>query len=108
GAEFGGAVTVIASLMPIAPAFWHHPPGLLAHLLSPIGAACDAAGHLRRVISRSYRAPVPVVCVGNLVAGGAGKTPVALALAAWFLERGVPVHIVTRGYGGAEARGRRG
>ena len=86
--------------MPIAPAFWHQPPGLLAHLLSPIGAACDAAGHLRRVISRSYRAPVPVVCVGNLVAGGAGKTPVALALAAWFLERGVPVHIVTRGYGG--------
>ena len=86
--------------MRAAPAFWGQPPGLLADLLSPIGAACDAAGHLHRVISRSYRAPVPVVCVGNLVAGGAGKTPVALALAAWFLKRGVPVHIVTRGYGG--------
>jgi tetraacyldisaccharide 4'-kinase len=86
--------------MPIAPAFWHQPPGLLAHLLSPIGAAYDAAGHLRRLVSRSYRAPVPVLCVGNLVAGGAGKTPVALALAAWFLKRGVPVHIVTRGYSG--------
>jgi tetraacyldisaccharide 4'-kinase len=86
--------------MRTAPAFWDQPPGLLANLLSPIGAACDAAGHLRRVISRSYRAPVPVVCVGNLVAGGAGKTPVALALAAWFLKRGVPVHIVTRGYSG--------
>jgi tetraacyldisaccharide 4'-kinase len=86
--------------MRAAPAFWGQPPGLLADLLSPIGAACDTAGHLRRVISRSYRAPVPVVCVGNLVAGGAGKTPVALALAAWFLERGVPVHVVTRGYRG--------
>ena len=86
--------------MRTAPAFWDRPPGLLADLLSPIGAACDAAGHLRRVISRSYRAPVPVVCVGNLVAGGAGKTPVALALADWLLARAVPLHVVTRGYGG--------
>jgi len=51
-------------------------------------------------MSRSYRPPVPVVCVGNLVAGGAGKTPVALALADWLVERGVPAHFVTRGYGG--------
>jgi tetraacyldisaccharide 4'-kinase len=40
------------------------------------------------------------VCVGNLVIGGAGKTPVALALAAHFAARGIVVHIVTRGYGG--------
>jgi tetraacyldisaccharide 4'-kinase len=86
--------------MRTAPAFWGQPPGFLADLLSPVGAACDVAGHLRRIISRSYRAPVPVVCVGNLVAGGAGKTPVVLALSAWLLEHDVPVHVVTRGYGG--------
>ena len=86
--------------MRTAPAFWGQPPGFLAYLLSPVGAACDVAGHLRRVISRSYRPPVPVVCVGNLVAGGAGKTPVALALSAWLLKHDVPVHVVTRGYGG--------
>jgi len=86
--------------MRTAPAFWGQPPGFLAGLLSPVGAACDVAGQLRRVISRSYRPPVPVVCVGNLVAGGAGKTPVALALSAWLLKHDVPVHIVTRGYGG--------
>jgi len=82
------------------PVFWGKSPGFLADLLSPIGAAYDAAGWLRRVMSRSYRAPVPVVCVGNLVAGGAGKTPVALALSAWMVERGIPVHVVSRGYGG--------
>ncbi len=38
--------------------------------------------------------------MGNLVAGGAGKTPVALALASRLAEGGVAVHIVTRGYGG--------
>jgi tetraacyldisaccharide 4'-kinase len=83
-----------------APAFWEKPPGFLADLLQPIGAFWDAAGRLRRALSSTYRAPVPVVCVGNLVAGGAGKTPVVLALAEWFRERGVAVHVVTRGHGG--------
>jgi tetraacyldisaccharide 4'-kinase len=86
--------------MRAAPVFWGKPPGLISDLLLPIGAACDAAGLLRRAVSRSYRPPIPVVCVGNLVAGGAGKTPVALALADWLAERGIPVHVVTRGYGG--------
>lgn len=86
--------------MRVAPLFWEKPPGLLADLLLPIGTAWDIAGRLRRSLSHSYRAPVPVVCVGNLVAGGAGKTPVALALSDWLRERGVAVHVVTRGYGG--------
>ena len=86
--------------MRAAPLFWEKPPGLLADLLLPIGTAWDIAGRLRRALSHSYRAPVPVLCVGNLVAGGAGKTPVALALSDWLRERGVAVHVVTRGYGG--------
>src|SRR5271169_427925 len=86
--------------MRAAPLFWGKPPGLVADLLSPIGATCDAAGRLRRAMSRSYRPPVPVICVGNLVAGGAGKTPVTLALAAYLSAHGIATHVVTRGYGG--------
>src|SRR5262249_10244321 len=50
--------------------------------------------------ARPYRAPVPVLCIGNLVAGGSGKTPVVLSLAAQLRDMGVAVHIATRGYGG--------
>ena len=56
-----------------APEFWDAPPGLAAGLLTPLGAVWNGAGALRRAVIRSYRAPVPVLCVGNLVAGGLGK-----------------------------------
>ena len=46
---------------------------------------------------------VPVVCVGGAVAGGSGKTPVALSLAAR-LRSEVRVHFLTRGYGGSAQR----
>ncbi len=86
--------------MRVAPAFWARPPGLLSELLLPLGAGWQAAGRLQQSFARPYWPPVPVVCVGNLVAGGAGKTPVALALAAYLVSHGTAVHIVTRGYGG--------
>src|ERR1051325_9635581 len=57
-----------------APEFWHEPPGLIAGLLAPFGIAFDAASRLRRAVARPYRAPVPVICVGNLVAGGSGTS----------------------------------
>ena len=84
-----------------APEFWHEPPGLAAKLLAPVGAAWDIAARLRRAVARPYRAPVPVLCVGNLVAGGSGKTPVVLSLAGILAERAAAVHVVSRGYGGS-------
>ena len=83
-----------------APEFWHEKPGIAAGLLAPVGAALDAAGRLRRAVARPYQASVPVICVGNLVAGGSGKTPAALSLAAMLAARGVAAAIVMRGYGG--------
>jgi tetraacyldisaccharide 4'-kinase len=83
-----------------APEFWSRPPGLAAGALAPLGLAWNAACRLRRSVARPYRSPLPVVCVGNLVAGGSGKTPVVLSLAAIAKASGFAVHLVTRGYGG--------
>jgi tetraacyldisaccharide 4'-kinase len=68
-------------------------------------AAIYSAAVQRRLRTASpYRSKLPVICVGNFTAGGAGKTPVALKLAALLREAGCNPGFLTRGYGGA-ARG---
>lgn len=53
---------------------------------------------------RAARAPIPVVSVGNIGVGGAGKTPFAAWLAAWMDARGLDPAVVLRGYGGDEVQ----
>jgi tetraacyldisaccharide 4'-kinase len=82
-----------------APDFWRH-RGLASTALLPAAWLYDAAGRLRRFQGRRQAAGIPVVCIGNLVTGGAGKTPLTLALAQSLASRGLAVRILTRGYGG--------
>ena len=83
-----------------APAFWYRPPGIAAALLAPTAAAYAAIARRRWQTTTPVRAAIPVLCVGNLVAGGAGKTPVALSILAQMQEQGIAGHALTRGYGG--------
>ena len=84
-----------------APEFWQN-GGAMGAVLSPLGALYGLGGRVRAALARPYRAPVPVICVGNLTLGGTGKTPVAIDLLQRLMARGVAVHAVTRGYGGTE------
>lgn len=86
-----------------APEFWQPGHSVLPGLLTPLSLLYDAGGRLRRAVVRPERLPIPVVCVGNLVAGGAGKTPTAMAIGAALAAKGRAVHFLSRGYGGSLA-----
>jgi len=86
-----------------APDFWQA-DGIWPRLLSPIAAVYGWAARRHQLAARPWRAPLPVLSVGNLVVGGAGKTPVTLSLAERLYGRGQAPHLLSRGYGG-RARG---
>ena len=79
------------------PSFWQ-PDGVLPRLQAPAASifAADTA-HRKRI--PGWQAPVPVICCGAATVGGAGKTPLALDLAARLKRRGVSVAFLSRGYG---------
>ena len=68
--------------------------GFAAVSLAPLASAHKLAG--------PQGVGAPVICVGNLVAGGAGKTPVALSVAGRLIARGAAPHFLTRGHGGSQ------
>jgi len=83
------------------PPFWWRAAGIEACLLTPVAAVYGAvaAARLKR---DGYRAGVPVICIGNLTLGGAGKTPTALAVARMLKAAGERPVFLSRGYGGRQ------
>ena len=78
--------------------------GWLALALWPLSLPYRALVALRRTlyrwgVLRSERLPVPVIVVGNVIAGGAGKTPVTLALVRHLQATGWQPGVISRGYG---------
>ena len=84
-----------------APGFWSRPGSPLSTTLGPVGRAYGWAGALRRIFTTPTKLDAAILCVGNLTAGGTGKTPVALSIAAALQADGTA--FLTRGYGGRMA-----
>ncbi|PKO94600.1 MAG: tetraacyldisaccharide 4'-kinase [Betaproteobacteria bacterium HGW-Betaproteobacteria-10] len=83
----------------LAPALW-----LLLPLLLPLTGLFVLLANWHRRKVKPVRLPVPVVVVGNITVGGAGKTPLTIALARQLRQRGWHPGIVSRGYGGNAAQ----
>lgn len=88
------------------PKFWSADrPGFCgraaAVVLAPLGALYGAITAYRAARPSTWRAPVPVICIGNVVMGGAGKTLVCIDLARRLREGGHTPHVLLRGYGGS-------
>ncbi len=90
------------------PTFWYRnstsSAPLLERLLTPFSKIYQLLYKLDQSMHTSYKASIPVICIGNLVAGGTGKTPTALALLKLIEKEALAQRstFLIRGYGGAE------
>lgn len=87
-----------------APDFWYTAPdrpALRARLLQPLGWLYASATARRVAQAPRVRLDIPVICVGNLNAGGTGKTPMVIAILSRLTDMFQHPHVVTRGYGGS-------
>jgi tetraacyldisaccharide 4'-kinase len=85
--------------------------GVLARLLWPASLLFGFVVFLRRLfyrlhIFKSYKSEIPVLVIGNISVGGAGKTPLVLWVADFLRRNGRKPGIVSRGYGGSAAQGK--
>ena len=89
-----------------APGFWYAQrtakDRVLAKILTPLGTAYGWLAQKRFEMHAPAPMARPVICIGNLVAGGAGKTPTAMALCDMLRDKGYNPHFLSRGYGGTE------
>jgi tetraacyldisaccharide 4'-kinase len=79
--------------------WWIAPPTLAARALRPLAALFGGLAALHRAVTRPRRLAVPVVVVGNLIVGGAGKTPTTITVVRMLRALGWQPGVVSRGHG---------
>lgn len=87
-----------------APDFWNTPPdrpGLRARLLAPLGRVYAKATARRVASGEGFDPGIPVICIGNLNAGGTGKTPTVIWVLEQLRDAWHKPQVVTRGHGGS-------
>ena len=90
-----------------APKFWYlKKDSLLSNSLYPFSLIFRLGTKIRNLLSREKKTILPIICIGNIVVGGAGKTPVAIKLGRLLEKNGYKPHFVSKGYGGLEKNNR--
>ena len=90
-----------------APKFWYlKRDSLLSNSLYPLSLLFRLGTKIRNLISLERKTKLPIICIGNIVIGGAGKTPVALKIGNMLRKAGYNPHFVSKGYGGLEKNNR--
>ena len=85
----------------ITPNFWHIKESLLSKSLVPISQIWKICAYLKNKSSNTTTMQIPVIKVGNVVAGGAGKTPTAISIAKRLINLKMNVHLISKGYKGS-------
>ena len=82
-----------------APKFWYlKRDTYLSNSLYPFSLLFRLGTKLRNILSQKKTAELPIICIGNIVVGGAGKTPVAMKVCNMLIKSGYKPHFISKGY----------
>ena len=71
------------------PKFWYKSKTIYKYILLPLSYIWLLGSFLNKITKKPIRFNVPVICVGNLIAGGGGKTPLTILIATFFKKKGL-------------------
>ena len=80
------------------PQFWLCKKSFISLILLPLSYLYKIGFWIKRAFVKTQKVDLPIICIGNIIAGGAGKTPLALFLGEFFKENNVEFCYLTRGY----------
>ena len=84
-----------------APKFWYNQKDTLySNILYPLSLVFRFGTRLRNWASIKKLSPIPTICIGNIVVGGAGKTPVSMKICKMLTKAGYKPHFISKGYAG--------
>ena len=84
-----------------APKFWYNQKDTLySNILYPLSLVFRFGTILRNWVSIKKLSPIPTICIGNIVVGGAGKTPVSMKICKMLTKAGYKPHFISKGYAG--------
>ena len=71
------------------PQFWLDKKSLISLTLLPLSYLYKIGFWIKRIFVKTQKVDLPIICIGNIIAGGAGKTPLALFLGEFFKENNI-------------------
>ena len=85
-----------------APKFWYlKKDTYLSRIFFPFSLIFRLGTKIRNIISHTHKSSLPIICIGNIVVGGAGKTPVSLKIGKILIKAGYNPHYISKGYAGS-------
>jgi tetraacyldisaccharide 4'-kinase len=84
-----------------APKFWYlKKDTFLSRILYPLSLVFRLGTKIRNITNHTQKSILPTLCIGNIVVGGAGKTPVAISIGKMLIKSGYNPHFISKGYAG--------
>ena len=80
------------------PSHWYKEHSLLSSLLQPLSYLWITLSFLRKTFKKKYYFNTPIICVGNVIAGGGGKTPLVIEICKYYKKNKTNIHIIYKAY----------